>query len=189
MSAKDREVVMMADGAWTRGSSYATGIEPLRLLRWILRIDSRLPTVGQQLWGDFGIAHEIVVEPRCLRRGRERIESDSVRVSRDDAQTTLMRCVAEAISRGYQPAQDEATAIWANVFPWNLSGNQDEDFLLGEKLVSEPSREQLEWATTLAGMRTHFLSVAMELLETGRTPEDRIASSFAEEPGSIAERS
>lgn len=189
MNAKDREAVMMADGAWDweRINRCAMGIEPLRLLRWILRVDFRLPTVGQQLWGDFGIAHEIVVDPGRLRRGRNLIDLDTVRTSRDDAHTTLLRCIAEAISRGYQVAEDEQTEAWAKRVSEELAGNQNEDFLLGEHLVSEATREQLGWATALANIRTDFLSQVMELLETRRMPDEQIASIFADEDENVAE--
>jgi len=182
MAAKDREAIMVPDGGWDweRINRYATGIEPLRLLRWILRIDFRLPTVGQQLSGDFSVAHEIVVDPQRLRCG-DFIDEEAVRAGRDDARTTLLRCIAEAITRGYQVAENEETAAWAKRVSEDLQGNQDEDFLLGDKLVSEATREQLGWATALANIRTDFLSMALELLETGRAPDGPIASIFAEE--------
>ena len=189
MIRHDREAIMMANGAWDwdRINRCAMGIEPLRLLRWILRIDFRLPTIGQQLWGDFGIAHEIVVDPQRLRRGRELIDAETVRASGSDAQSTLMRCIAEAISRGYQDADDEQTAEWAKRVSEKLSGNQNEDFLLGTNLVSEATREQLGWATALANIRTEFLSMVAEQLETGSVPEGPIASIFDEEDEAVAE--
>lgn len=182
-AARDREAIMIPDGGWDweRINRYATGIEPLRLLRWILRIDFRLPTVGQQLAGDFSVAHEIVVDPQRLRRGPDLIEEEVVREGRDDARTTLLRCIAEAITRGYQVAENEQTAEWAKRVSEELQGNQNEDFLLGDKLVSEATREQLGWATALANIRTDFLSMALEMLESGRPSDGPIASIFAEE--------
>lgn len=183
VSSKDREAIMMPDGAWDWGmiNRYATGIEPLRLLRWVLRLEFRLPTIGQQLTGDFSIAHEIVVDPERLRRSSELVEDSAVRSARDDARNTLLRCIAEAISRGYQVAADENTAAWAKQVSEELSGNQDEDFLLGNELVSEASRERLGWATALANIRTNFLSDVLEMLDTGRPPEGSLESIFSEE--------
>jgi hypothetical protein len=183
VSLDDREAIMMPDGAWDWGkiNIFATGIEPLRLLRWILRLDFRLPPIGQQLSGDFSIAHEIVVDPHRLRRGSDLIEDGAVRVSRDDAHNTLLRCVAESISRGYQVAEDEKTAAWAKQVSEELSGNQHEDFLLGDELVSEANRERLAWATALSNIRTEFLSRVLELLDTGRSPEGPLETMFAQE--------
>ena len=188
-AAKDREAIMIADGGWDWEliNRFATGIEPLRLLRWILRIDFRLPTIGQHLAGDFTVAHEIVVDPERLRRGRDLIDEDEVCAAHDDARTMLFRCVAEAISRGYQAAEDERTDTWAKRVSEELQGNQDEDFLLGDKLVSEATREQLGWATALANIRTNFLSMTLELLEDGRPLDGPIASIFAEEEENVAE--
>jgi len=186
---KDREDMMIADGGWDweRINRFAMGIEPLRLLRWVLRIDFRLPTIGQQLSGDFGVAHEIVVDAERLWRGRELIDAETVRSSRDDARTTLLRCIAEGISRGYQVAADAEMAAWAKWISDDLAGNQNEDFLLGDKLVSEATREQLGWATALANIRSDFLAMVLELLETGRPPEDAIESIFAEEDETVPE--
>src|SRR4051812_24441124 len=169
---KDREALMIADGGWDweQINRFAMGIEPLRLLRWVLRIDFRLPTIGQQLSGDFGIAHEIVVDCERLWRGRQLIDADTVRSSRDDARTTLLRCIAEAISRGYQVAADDEMAAWAKKISDDLAGNQNEDFLLGDKLVSEATREQLGWATALANIRSDFLAMVLECLEAGHPP-------------------
>jgi hypothetical protein len=186
---KDREALMIADGGWDweQINRFAMGIEPLRLLRWVLRIDFRLPTIGQQLWGDFGIAHEIVVDPERLWRGHDLIDADTVRTSRDDARSTLLRCIAEAISRGYQVAADDEMAAWAKGISEELAGNQHEDFLLGDKLVSEATREQLGWATALADMRCDLLAMVLELLETGNPPDDLIESIFADEDETVPE--
>ena len=189
LAMKDREAIMMPDGNWDweRINLFATGIEPLRLLRWALRIDFRLPTIGQQLWGDFGIAHELVVDPERLRRGSDLIDTDLVKTSRDDARTTLLRCIAEAISRGYEVAENEETAAWAKRVSEELAGNQSEDFLLGDNLVSEASPEQLGWATTLANIRTEFLTMVLEFLEGSLTPDDYIDSILAEEDDHVPE--
>ena len=186
---KDREALMIADGGWDweQINRFAMGIEPLRLLRWVLRIDFRLPTIGQQLSGDFGIAHEIVVDSERLWRGRALIDEDTVRSSRDDARSTLLRCIAEAISRGYQVAADDEMAAWAKRVSDDLAGNQHEDFLLGDKLVSEATREQLGWATALANIRSDFLAMVLELMEAGHPPEVPIESIFAEEDESVPE--
>lgn len=183
VNPKDREAIMMPNGAWDWGmiNRFATGIEPLRVLRWMLRLEFRLPTIGQQLTGDFSIAHEIVVDPERLRRNGDLVETSSIRTARDDAQNTLLRCIAEAISRGYQVPDDENTAAWAKQVSDELSGNQHEDFLLGDELVSEASRERLAWATTLANIRTNFLSDVLDMLDAGSPPEGLVESIFAEE--------
>jgi hypothetical protein len=54
MAPADRQAIMMPDGHWdwTRINQMAMEIEPLRLLRWVLRIDFQLPQIGQSLKGE-----------------------------------------------------------------------------------------------------------------------------------------
>jgi len=78
-------------------------------------------------------------------------------------------------------AENEQTEAWAERVSEELQGNQNEDFLLGDKLVSEATREHLGWATALANIRTDFLSMALDMLESGRPPDGPIASIFADE--------
>lgn len=60
MAAPEREAVMIADGHWPPeliGRANA-GMEPLRLLRWILRVDFFLPLVGLESSPSYALAHE-----------------------------------------------------------------------------------------------------------------------------------
>jgi len=173
MAAPDRELIMMPDGHWdwAKINQMAMEIEPLRLLRWILRIDFQLPLVGQQLSGDFAVAHELVSDPQRVLEGTELADEDLIRVARDAAQHYFVRCLAETITRGYHTPKDEQAVEWANEISESLSGLQNEDLLLGNKLVSEAAREQLIWATALAQKRSEFLTWVLSLLEAGHAPE------------------
>lgn len=181
MAAADRDAVMMPDGAWSAQSinQITTGIEPLRLLRWILRVDFRLPHIGQQLYGDLSIAHELVVEPGLLFEGTDLAEIELIRTARNDAALFRGRCLAEAISRGYAGVQDEKTSQWAEQVSRNLRGKQNEDLVLGDKLVSESERGQLEWAGLLATLRCGFLEEVISTLESGSAPAPPVGTIFA----------
>lgn len=183
MSTGDREMLIMPDGSWEKDlvNQVTTGIEPLRLLRWILRIDYRLPVIGQQLHGDFSIAHDLVLNPKKAYDSDQLAELDMVRTGRDQARFFQVRCIAEGISRGYQNHSDEKASQWARDYSDSLKGKQSEDLLLDDYLVSEANRDLLEWATALASIRTEFLSRAIAILEKGHPPEPPIASMFAEE--------
>jgi hypothetical protein len=181
MAQADRAAIMLPDGHWTQESinRITTGIEPLRLLRWIVRLDFRLPVVGQQLYGDLSIAHELVVDPDRILNGSDLADIEVLRDGRDQANLCQVRCVAEAISRGYAEAADEPTAKWANELSERLKGQQDEDLVLGDKLVSESSRDQLTWAAALATIRCGFLNEAIAVMERGHPPAAPMASIFA----------
>lgn len=190
MAAPDRDLVMIPDGHWPEEAIHRmlTGLEPLRLLRWVLRIDFRLPHVGQQLFGDLLTAHELVMQPEVLFNGDALAELDVVRIARDDASVFRARCLAEAISRGYTSPQDEQTTRWAEDVAEKLRGKQSEDLVLGEKLVSESDRAQLEWAGLLAFMRCEFLNEVIAILESGKVPCEPLATVFARDPELAAAR-
>lgn len=181
ISLPDRDVIAMPDGSWEmeRIHKLTTAVEPLRLLRWILRVDFRLPAVGNQLFGDFSIAHEIVVDPRKVVDGSAMVEADVAREGRDLANQYSSRCIAEMIDRGYQAAPNEQTARWAQQLCAALQGKQDEDLLLGDKLVSEADRDLLSWAATLATIRAGFLNEAIAILEKMEVPQGAITSIYA----------
>jgi hypothetical protein len=180
MASADRDAVMMPDGHWDleRIHRVTTGIEPLRLLRWILRLDFRLPSIGQQLHGDFSIAHEIVHDPELVFSGHELADADTIREGCDDANYYRIRCYAESVSRGYQAAENERTAEWAKTLSAQLKGKQDEDLLLDDELVSEVDRDKLSWATALAVIRAQFLANALNVVESGQPPPPPIASMY-----------
>jgi hypothetical protein len=181
MAAADRDAVMLADGHWTTENinRITTGIEPLRLLRWVLRLDFRLPHVGQQLYGDLAIAHELVIDPGLLFNGTDLADVELIRVALNDAALFRGRCLAEAINRGYAGVQDEKTAQWAEEVSRNLRGKQNEDLVLGDQLVSESERGQLEWAGLLATVRCRFLDEVIKTIESGSVPTEPISTLFA----------
>lgn len=173
ITQEDREALMMPDGHWSNERIHKTvvQIEPLRLLRWILRIDFYLPVIGQHLQSDFNVAHELVLAPEKVTNGKALAGTDSLRTGRDAARQYFLRCLAEAISRGYHTPDNEKTLKWAKRFSSRLSGKQEEDLVLGACLVSEASKDHLLWATQLGRIRLDFLSGMLEVLESGKLPE------------------
>jgi len=172
MAPSDREAIMMPDGHWDwmRINQMAMEMEPLRLLRWLLRIDFQLPQIGQSLSGDFTIANELVTAPQKALQGDELAEEQLIRIGAEAAQHYYVRCLAEAITRGYLPPKDDQALQWAKEISESLDGHQDEDLVLGSNLVSEAAREQLMWATTLSQKRSEFLSWSLSLLKEGHPP-------------------
>jgi hypothetical protein len=166
LAPPDREAIMMPDGAWS--PSHVNIVvnrcfEPFRLLRWILRFDFRLPVVGKQLRFDYHSANELIRNPARLLApadnlaGQLTLQSD-LETARDAARQFLLRCYAEEVARGYIVPDQEETTQWANSVSSSMGGKQSVDFLLEENLVSEATRNQLEWATHLSRLRLHFLN-------------------------------
>ena len=162
LAPPDREAIMMPDGAWSRTQVNIVVnrcFEPFRLLRWVLRFDFHLPLVGKQLRFDYHSANELLRNPAKLFAPNDQItDQSSVETARDAARQFLLRCYAEEVARGYTVPAEEETTQWANNVSNSMSGKQSVDFLLEENLVSEATRDQLEWATHLSRTRLHFLN-------------------------------
>lgn len=182
MRRADREAMMMPDGHWEWATinQVAMAMEALRLLRWMLRIDYYLPLVGQQLKGDYATAYEVVATPQKVLEAAEMAELKTIRVGRDAAGEYYQRCVAEAIHRGYYEAAHDEAAEWAKRVAESLKGKQNQDFLLGGKLVSEATRDELLWAMSLARRRRDFLNWVMTVMQAGKAPEGEFPGVMAE---------
>ncbi|HVU45874.1 MAG TPA: hypothetical protein VHD85_07105 [Terracidiphilus sp.] len=167
MSQTDRDAMIDADGnwEWPRINQSSFAIEPLRLLRWILRVDFYLPLIGQQLRIDHTVANELVHDPDKVLKGDALASPAMLETGRDSARHYLLRCTAELISRGLEEAKTEEIKEWASRASATLSGNQNEDLLLDGTLVSEASEDQIRWARALAKTRADFLQSAIAVLE------------------------
>jgi hypothetical protein len=66
--------------------------------------------------------------------------------------------------------------------PGQLKGKQHDDLVLGGKLVSEATEDELRWATSLSQRRLDFLNWIMALLDQGTLPDWQMSvfSSFQE---------
>jgi len=183
MARVDREAMMMPDGHWdwARINQVALALEPLRLLRWLLQVDYYLPLVGQQLKGDYAIAYTLLPTVDKLLAGTALADLESVRMGKEAAEVFFQRCLAESITRGYYETNDEEAAAWAKRVSGSLGGRQHEDFVLGGKLVSEASEEEVLWATSLSRRRTGFLNWVAEVMESGKAPEGEFFAVCLEE--------
>ncbi len=183
MDRRDRELVMMPDGHWEwwQINQVSVAIEQVRLLRWILRKDFYLPVIGQQLRGNYQIAHELVHAPDKVLDAKELAEMSMLRTGKEAADDFFFRCWAEGISRGYYTVEDEEATEWANSVADRLRDKQHEDFVLGEKLVSEVSEEELRLATSLSGQRRVFLGWVMAVMDKDNVPQWQMSVFPAEE--------
>jgi hypothetical protein len=169
MAQSDREAMLMADGHWEWKLINEVGLalEPLRLTRWILRLELYLPLIGEQMRGSFGLAHELVIKPEGVLRGSQVTEVASLRIGRDAANLFLTRCVAEGMHRGFYEVLDGDTATWAREQSEGLRGRQHDDLVLNGRLVGEATDDEVRWATSLSSRRAHYLQWAMDVMEKG----------------------
>jgi len=164
---------MMPDGHWEWSLINQTylGLEPLRLLRWILRIDYYLPVIGQQLRLNTKLSNELVRAPAKVLDGEELITQAQLEIGSRAARQYLVRCIAEEITRGYRQIDEGEDSTWAHEYTAALSGKQHEDLILGGKLVSEATQEELQWAVTLSRSRMNFLNWALVTMNNPVLPE------------------
>jgi hypothetical protein len=186
MAIADREAMMIADGHWGPELIARTslGMEPLRLLRWILRVDYFLPVIGRDAKLSYAMAHEIVCDPQRVLEAERIIDRNSLAIARRAAEQYFYRCAAESISRGYHETENETAKAWAGDVSHTLAGKQGEDLLLGAKLVSEATPTELSQALVLARTRMNFLAW-IEALLTGSDPP-MLPFSFPSEPQTIS---
>jgi len=174
MAQADREAMMMPDGHWDWEliNRVVLAMEPLRLLRWMLRIDFYLPVIGKQLKFDYQISREFVETPQKALDGDKLLGGPALRLARDSAATFFNRCVAEGISRGYFNPRDDEGAQWARQMSAALNGKQHEDLVLGDTLVSEANEQDVRWATMLSHRRLNFLRWSLSLLNSAAVPAE-----------------
>ena len=163
----DRESLMLPDRHWDEDQiqRVVPATEPLRLLRWILRVDFFLPVIGRQNSVDYKSAHEIVANPADLLGAKKLVGRHDLNTARQAAEHYFLRCVAESISRGYHQANNEVARTWAQQAAGSLAGKQNEDLLIGNKLVSEVGAQELLWTLHQARRRFHFLSWIKSLMD------------------------
>jgi hypothetical protein len=167
MAQSDRQAMMVPDGHWEWKliQDALLAIEPLRLLRWILRKDILLPLIGQTPKADFAPAAELLDSPEKAFQGTDLADIPLIREGRNTAHVFFARCFAEAVSRGYLGVINEETLEWAKEISTTLGGNEHEDLVLDSKLVSEVSREDLMRAISLSQKQMEFLDWTISLLE------------------------
>jgi hypothetical protein len=156
----ERDLLIQTDGHWTESTSsdIAFALEPLRLLRWALRVDHYLPSVGDCLVLNFKQSHEIATDPDVLYRGDAFIPIDTLDTAFRDAQGFLNRCFAETVHRGLLSAENEEQAAWCRKIIADYSQNEQKDLTLGPTIVSKADDHLVLRARLLAARRSAVMT-------------------------------
>jgi hypothetical protein len=155
----ERDLMLLPDGHWPPEmiDHVAMLLEPLRLLRWVLRVDGFLPTVGATMTADFRLAGSLVKEPAVLFRAEKLIEIDPVRIGFAAADHYFYRCWAEGVYRKLFTSDTEDAIARAMEYAERLHGNEGEDMLLGTVIVSKANDADVRLGATLALRRAKIL--------------------------------
>jgi hypothetical protein len=179
-----RERMMLPDGGWDWEliSDALRQLEDLRVLRWVLRIDTYLLPIDQAYKVHLSLATELTGDSAKVR-GDGCLQAWEMEEARKHADSYFGRCWAEEQKRGVGVApqeepsdQVEATETHLSSeeiirYATELGSQQSGDFLLGFGIVGDASDEQLKNATMVAWRRTMALHRIMRYL---RGPSDRI---------------
>jgi hypothetical protein len=183
MPSTDREKMMLPDGGWNwqQITDALRQVEDLRVLRWVLRVDTYLLPIEQAYKLHLNVATELVSSPTKVQ-GDGCLEAWEMEEARDYANSYFGRCWAEEQKRGLvappgeQTTEDELKQAQSEFeqivrYATELGAQQSGDFLLGSDIVGDSSDEHLKNATMIAWRRATCLGRVMTYL---RGPADRI---------------
>jgi hypothetical protein len=170
------------DGAWTveQASQVLVWSEQLRLLRWILGIDSELEPIDPVLPRDAKLIGGLW-EPDASRIAKAsiRIPSDA-RAERDFAEAYYARAVAEMTSRQLVAVPVESVTE-LEAFRQSVLGDSS-DFLAGHRTVAELTNEELPALAMVACARVEYAGYLAELLSADVPFPFRLSSESASTP-------
>jgi len=155
----ERYLLLAADGHWPSETieNMTLMLEPLRILRWVLRVDTFLPTIGAHLIPDYKLSFTLIQDPNLLFTAVKFVEISDLRIALAAADQYLYRCWAEGLQRGLFTADDPENDQRAREYAARLSGNESDDLLLGATIVSKSPDDEIRFATNLSLRRFRTL--------------------------------
>src|SRR5579863_9915414 len=121
----------MEIGTSSSRAKFLRWCEQLRLLRWVLGIDTDLMPLAHFSKTDFAMSRGLFARNSSARANRQMLRSWDVRVERDIAAAYTMRIVAELKTRGVIPTSPELGS-WSDQLR-NESLGPSRDFVVGAK--------------------------------------------------------
>jgi hypothetical protein len=177
-------LLLRADGHWTPSdcNTGALALEPLRVLRWCLRLDHYLPTVGESLRLSYDLASATVKDPGALFRGTDFISYGTLNIAFRAAANFMHRCYAEAVHRKLmQPSNDVDAARCRRIFE-KFRHDEHKDLVLGSAIVSKATDSDVLHARLLAARRYHLLSWVAHLQYGDFPPPEALNILFLDPP-------
>lgn len=167
LGAVERDLVLLPDGHWPEVSvnEGSLALEPLRVLRWILRIDPFLPVVGATLAADYRLAGTLIAEPELAFAGDAWIRMEDLETALDAARSYFYRCWAEGAYRGFYDADDEEERAALRTHALRCNGKESDDLLLGNVIVSRADDQDVRLGATLSLRRVRLLAWVKGRLE------------------------
>ncbi len=154
----------LADGQWTE-EQYGRLVdwsEQVRLLRWILKVDSEIVPLAHYPRLDFSLASELL--ERAGHFGGAVLTAWEVRVQRDIAMEYTARVLAEMKARSLVPGGPELEG-WADEFRAKSLGASS-DYLAGPRTIAELDDNELRLLGSLAAARFRYAGYLVDQLNS-----------------------
>jgi hypothetical protein len=117
-------------------------------------------------------------EPEALFRGDKLIAIEDLRTGIEAAQQYFYRCYAEGMRRGYFSTDDEEEARRTKEYAASMEGKEGEDLLLGTRIVSNASEQDVRLGTTLAIRRAQVLRWVQQRMYGEAEPSERVEAFY-----------
>ena len=151
-----------ADGLWSieQQNSVVVWCEQLRLLRWLLGIDSELTPLAHFPQIDFSLSENL---PSPEQTGGEFRPVEDVRMERDVAMAYTARVIAEFKGRG-MIGSEAGIDDWAGKLREESLGAST-DYLAGSQTVGDLGEMALKMLGVVSAARERFASYLLELMD------------------------
>lgn len=155
----ERGLILLPDGAWDEDTIDRASLllEPVRVFRWLLGIDPMLPLIGEALLIDFRLAGSLLDQPKSVFAAQALPPIEDIRAARAGAEKIFYRCYTEGQKRGFYIDPDAENAEQAIFYAERMVGQESEDILLGNIIVSRASDEEVRLAASVALNRIKLL--------------------------------
>ncbi len=167
LGSKEKELLMRPDKGWEAveiDNVINRLLEPMRMLRWVLRIDQFLPNAGQDPSAKMAMARELVNDPQRVLSGYDLISRCDLEMAREAAHAYFQRCWAEGVTRGYFEPQSEANLEWSKGYAERLEGREGDDLVIEATIVSKADEATIRQVTSVALLRLQTCDWLMRVI-------------------------
>jgi hypothetical protein len=162
----EADLVIAADGRWTseQEGSVVLWSEQLRLLRWVLGLDTEIVPLWHYTAVDFRLSLDLIRSAPTVRAKKSTVGPWDIRMQRDVAMDYIARVIAELKTRGVVPPGPELDG-WADELRAKSLGDSV-DLLAGARTIAELNENALRLLGTLAAARERYASYLLEQLDS-----------------------
>jgi hypothetical protein len=159
LGALERDLILLPDGHWPEEilGEVDLAVEPVRLLRWVLRLDSFLPTIGETMRFDRGLIESTLQEPERVLNGEEWVAISALDIGVNAATDFWYRAWSEGFARGFFVANSPEQELELREIAERFKGKESKDLLLDGTIMSGATEGDVRLAGLLGWRRRHIL--------------------------------